>query len=128
MKALRTILSAVLLGGFVVAQLPSLADCAMALGIQTVGCHMPCCKSMPMPASKCADLKLKAPQDVIASASLEFKKTVQQVATLAIPRISANLKQVIHRLTFHKDQLKLLLIPANVATRAPPKDIHLQFA
>jgi len=120
---LRLLLSTVLLTGFVLSQLPSLAECQMSLGL-AVGCHMPCCKKIPM--KNCPDLKTRAPRDVISTASISFDAGLLKILYFLTPTLSLEKPLTLFaRVYDYTLPLRTFLFASPVQGRAPPADSQL---
>jgi len=122
MRTVRNILTVVFSFGFLVAQIPSTAQCQMGLfSPLTLRCNMPCCKKLPNTA-RCPMVKKIAPRDTIASATPQFNVSLKEV-TIHQP---ADVSMKAERPRFHtvaQILQKLFLLKHPLPSRAPPADV-----
>jgi hypothetical protein len=124
MKTLRFILTVSLLTSLIVPQTSTVAHCQMNMGLISMACPMPCCKTTPMPAT--CQIRQTSVRDVIAPSVRQFHTMLQVVFTLAQNPLTKPLTSITYLKQFTTFTASLLRTSTSLV-RAPPAE-YIQFS
>jgi len=124
MKLLRFLTIATLLAGFTVAQVPTPAKCQMALGLPSLLCAMPCCKTPAGIPVQCPLVRPGAHQEAITPSSHIAVSGMELAATWGAALVSGPVLKASY-LRSTVETFTSLLLSSRPIGRAPPLEYIL---